>query len=110
MEQTFLHYVLTDMRFWLSSLIAIFRSLLIPVVLVTASFGLALGAEASFAVLFAAAVWSLVDWFLLILRMARRIALGLEDTEQLLTRSVLANAQHLYRRYYLDPMPDLRAA
>jgi hypothetical protein len=110
MEQTFLHYVLTDMRFWLSSLIAILRSLFIPVLLVTVSFGLTLGSDAAIVVLFAAAVWSLFDWFLLIVRMARRIALGIEDTEALLMRSVIGNAQHLYRRYYLDPMPDLRAA
>lgn len=100
MEQTFLNFVLTDLRFWASSAAAILRSLLVPTLLVTGGLFAAIGTEAVAYGLFAAAIWAFVDWTLLVVRMARRIALGREDPNGLLDRTVAANAAYLHRAYY----------
>ena len=100
MEQTFLNFVLTDLRFWASSASAILRSLLVPMIVVVGGFGLALGTEAAVAALLAGFVWAVADWALLVVRMARRIALGQENPNALLDRSVAANAAYLHRAYY----------
>ena len=100
MEQTFLHFVLTDLRFWASSAAAILRSLIVPTLFVAAGLAVTLGAEAACYGLIAATVWAVIDWALLVVRMARRIALGEEDPNGLLDRSVAANAAYLHRSYY----------
>ena len=100
MEQTFLNFVLTDLRFWASSATAIFRSLLLPGLLVVGSFAAILGTEAAASAALAAVLWAVVDWALLVVRMARRIALGEEDPNGLLDRTVAANAAYLHRAYY----------
>ena len=100
MEQTFLNFVLTDLRFWASSAVAILRSLLVPTLLVTVGLYAVVGAEATAYGLVAAALWAFVDWALLVVRMARRIALGEEDPNGFLDRTVAANAAYLHRAYY----------
>ena len=100
MEQTFLHFVLTDLRFWASSASAILRSLLLPTVGILGGLALVGGGEAAGLGLVAAMLWAMVEWGVLILRMARRIALGEEDPNGLLDRSVVANAAYLHRSYY----------
>ena len=100
MQQTFLGYVATDLRFWASSMLAILRSVALPATLVIGSFGLILGQDATLWTLAALLAFMLMDWAALVVRMARRIALGLEDTEALLDRTVLGNAAHLHEAYY----------
>ena len=100
MEQTFLHFVLTDLRFWASSATAILRSMLMPVLVVVGGLWLAGGSAAALYGALAATLWLLIDWAALVVRMARRIALGEEDPNGLLDRSVAANATYLHRAYY----------
>ena len=108
MQQTFLGYVTTDLRFWVSSVTAILRSILVPLAAVSVVAGLVGGPVGTAWVFAAAALFAGCDWAVLIVRMARRIALRLEDPCALLDRSVLGNAGHLHRAYYAGPMPDLR--
>ena len=107
MQQTFLGYVTTDLRFWLSSVAAILRSIAVPFALVGAAFWYGFGEGALVATFGAALVFTLVDWCLLVVRMARRVALGLETPNDFLDRSVLGNARYLHRSYYVGPMPSL---
>ncbi len=110
MQQTFLNFVMTDLRFAMSSNMAVMRSLALPASLVAFGFWFVGGWESVLVVLFAAMVWSLFDWAFLVVRMARRIALGTEDPNALLDRSVFGNASHLYRSYYVSAFPSLRTA
>lgn len=100
MEQTFLNFVLTDSRFWASSAAAILRSLLVPFALIVGGLHALLGAEAAVIGALAGTIWAVLEYLLLVMRMARRIALGLEDPNGLLDRSVAANAAYLHRAYY----------
>ena len=109
MQQTFLGYVTTDLRFWASSIVAIGRSILVPLAGASVLFGLA-GGPVAVAYAFAAALaFALADWCVLVVRMARRVALGLEAPNDLLDRSVLGNAAYLHQAYYAGPMPRLDA-
>ena len=110
MEQTFINYVATDLRFWAASLTAILRSILVPFVLLGGAAAWSLGLGGLIALASAALAFAFADWCLLIVRMARRIALGIEDPNALLDRSVLGNAGYLHRAYYAGAMPTLRPA
>ena len=110
MEQTFLSYVTTDTRFWLSSNLALARSLAIPAALSGAGFYLVAGPAAVVPFVMALFLWFLCDWAFLVVRMARRIALGIEDTDGLLDRSVFGNAKHLHASYFVGGVMRLRAA
>lgn len=110
MQQTFLGYVTSDLRFWLSSVAAILRSVLVPLAALSVLAGVVSGPAGAAWVFAAAALFVAGDWALLIVRMARRIALRLEEPDAFLDRSVLGNAAYLHRAYYAGPMPDLRPA
>ena len=109
MQQTFLGYVTTDLRFWAASVGAISRSIVLPYALMAAAFAVAFGPWAAVSVTGAALVFTLLDWCALVVRMARRVALGLEDANGFLDRSVLGNAAYLHRAYLTGPMPSLDA-
>ena len=110
MQQTFLGFVTSDLRFWASSVAAILRSVLIPLAAVSVVAGLVSGPAGAAWVFAGAALFTACDWAVLIVRMARRIALRLEDPDALLDRTVLANAGYLHRAYYAGRMPTLRPA
>ena len=110
MQQTFLGFVTSDTRFWVASTTAIFRSLLVPLALMSVAFGAAFGPNAAGLVFLSAVIFAAFDWLFLIVRMARRIALGLEAPNDLLDRTVLGNASYLYRAYYAGPMPRVETA
>lgn len=107
MQQTFLGYVTTDLKFWAASTGAITFSLLVPIAALGVLFAWAFGPMAALYVLGAALGFALLDWCTLVVRMARRVALGLEDPNAFLDRSVVGNAMHLHRSYYVGPMPSL---
>ena len=109
MRQTFFGFVTSDLRFWAASLGAILRSLAVPAAGLGLSFGAAFGPEAVMSVVLALLLFAFADWCALVVRMARRVALGLEAPDDLLDRSVAENAAYLYRAYYVGPMPDLGA-
>lgn len=99
-EQTFLRYVLTDAGFIASGTLASARSLVAPATMVGVGVALVAAPPAGLFVLVAMALFVAVDWVLLVLRMARRIALGAEDPNDLLERGVLENASVIYETYY----------
>jgi hypothetical protein len=107
-EQTFLSYVTTDTRFWVASTMASARSMLVPATLASAGVSLAVAPEAAFLVFAALVFFVACDWVLLVVRMARRIALRLEDPNALLERSVLGNAAYLHHAYYVKRVELLR--
>ena len=107
MQQTFFGFVTSDLRFWAASVAAILRSLAVPFAVMTLAFGYAFGPAAAWSVAVALLFFAAIDWCCLIARMARRVALGLEEPNALLDRSMTANAAYLYRAYYCGPMPDL---
>ncbi|MBB4658830.1 hypothetical protein [Parvularcula dongshanensis] len=110
MEQTFISYVTTDTRFWLASNLAILRSLAIPAAFAGGGFFFVAGQAAVLPFALGLFLWLLLDWAFLVVRMARRIALGAEEPNDLLDRTVLGNARHLYTAYFKGPMPRLRTA
>ena len=110
MQQTFLGFVTTDLRFWAASIGAILFSILLPILACAVAFGYLFGQAAAFYALGAALVFALLDWCVLVVRMARRVALGLEDPNAFLDRSVVGNAAYLHRAYYVGPMPSLETA
>ena len=110
MQQTFLGYVTGDLRFWMASVAAILRSVLVPLAVLSVAAAFVSGPAGTAWVFAAAALFTAGDWVLLIVRMARRIALRLEDPNAFLDRTVPGNAAYLHRAYYAGPMPDLRPA
>ena len=109
MQQTFLGFVTTDLRFWASSTLAIGRSIAVPFAGIVTLAAWAAGQPGVVSVIGAALVFTLLDWCLLVVRMARRVALGLEEPNALLDRSLLGNAAYLHRAYYAGPMPNVSA-
>ena len=110
MQQTFLNYAATDLRFWSSSMLAIARSVLPPFAVLFAVAATTCGQAAALCVVIGTVLFALLDWCALVVRMARRIALGIETPNDLLDRGVVANAGYLHRAYYAGPMPTLRPA
>lgn len=110
MRQTFFGYVTSDLRFWAASVVAILRSLAVPFAAMGLTFGYVFGPEATLTVAAALLAFTAVDWCCLVARMARRIALGLEEPNAFLDRSVTENAAYIHRAYYVGPMPDLATA
>ena len=105
MQQTFMRFVATDLPFWLSSLLAVAWSMALPVGLTVGGFALAAGPRAAAMAAAAAGLWLLADRMLLMVRMAGRIALGREDANALLDRSVLGNAAYLHGAYFAASRP-----
>jgi hypothetical protein len=101
MEQTFLNYVLTDIRFSFASQYAVLRTLIIPLTLMmVASVAMGIGPSGAVAVIAAYLLWAMLEWAFLVVRMARRIGLGAEDPNIFLDLTVPDLAAHIIRRYY----------
>ncbi|ADM09374.1 hypothetical protein PB2503_06542 [Parvularcula bermudensis HTCC2503] len=101
MDQTFLSYALTDIRFSFASMTAIALRLCVPLA-ATIAFLVAVDAQAGglLAALGATLLWLLAEWSVLLCRMARRLALGQEWPERLLAMNLFAMIRHLLRAYY----------
>lgn len=101
MEQTFLQYVLTDARFSLASGVAIWRGLFLPMIFLSGGFAaIGVGTAGFLAMVLAGIVCSAFDWVSLVVRMARRIALGEENPTRMASLPVAAMSQYLRKAYF----------